>query len=159
MDSVAPGPDPLRRRKATTVLVIVSVVVLLLAAGAVFALSRTSNPAAGDCVVTSGGPTTPMAVRKIDCGAPEATYRVSPAPCPEGDYLAADDLCLSLDVVPGDCLKPVDYQGVSAFHTWPCDQGEVRRVTRAVDVADRAACDGGAAHVYAAPPRTVCLDR
>ncbi|MEV0682082.1 hypothetical protein AB0I60_36725 [Actinosynnema sp. NPDC050436] len=159
MDPVAPGPDPLRRRKVVTVSVIVAVLVLLLGAGAVFALSRTSAPGAGDCVVTSGGPSTAMAVRKIDCGAPEATYRVSAAPCPEGDYLAAGDLCLALDVVAGDCLRPVDHQDASAFHTWPCDQADVRRVTRVQDAADRGACGAGPAHVYAAPPRTVCLDR
>ncbi|MEU6156542.1 hypothetical protein ABZ816_41915 [Actinosynnema sp. NPDC047251] len=159
MDPVTPGPDPLRRRKVATVLVIASVVVLVLGAGVVFVLGRTSNPAAGDCVVTSGGPSNAMAVRKIDCGAPEATYRVSSGPCPEGDHLTAGDLCLALDVAPGDCLKPVEYQGVSAFHRWPCDQADVRRVTRVADTADRGGCDGGPAHVYATPPRTVCLDR
>lgn len=144
------------------------------AAPAPTATSRGANEAnVGDCVAVVRAGTDPE-LSVLDCGTPDAVYRValeleSGERCPAGPYveysivgLGGWSLCLALDAAPGQCYTT---DVATGFEAADCAAADVMVESVLPATADAAACPApppdAVFHpeplVYPAPPLTICL--
>ena len=156
------------------------------AAGWFSSADAASKANVGDCLKATGpGPkTTEFAV--VDCGAPDAAYKVAERggrrdSCPDVTYGSYSErqgkrsgftLCLMLNARQGDCFQQtVDFPTGQAAKV-PCGAGATYRVTKVLEgTADKSACGRNAASgvsndfsrpralVYQSPPTTICTDK
>ncbi|HVK25155.1 MAG TPA: hypothetical protein VM677_27675 [Actinokineospora sp.] len=122
---VQPGmvPPPPPAKKGKLAKIILGLVVLLVLGGVGF-YQFTKSPASanvGDCIKVNSAGATDADVEKIDCGKPEAVYKVAKkldstsADCPEGSYdkytqskgSSGFSLCLMVNAKQGECYADI----------------------------------------------------
>jgi hypothetical protein len=177
---MAPGQVPPPPKKNKVVLIVVVLIVVL--GGGYFAYDyftkSASSAAVGDCIKVKDDSATNADVEKIDCGKPEAVFKVAKkldsasSTCPDdGNYLKYEQsssrssssggfsLCLMVNAKTGECFT--DLTKAAEAHKVDCSDPKVAfEVLQVVEGKnDETACtvDGvNDGYLYSEPKVTIC---
>ncbi|GAA4415489.1 hypothetical protein GCM10023148_11880 [Actinokineospora soli] len=171
------GGVPPKKSNAKLIRAIVVIVGILIVGGVgvYFFTKSPASAAVGDCIKVNKASATDANVEKIDCGKPDAVYKVgkkldsSTGSCPDGDYTEYSQtgrgsgftLCLTVNVTKGDCLTGLD--SPEKTKKVPCGGGDVELeiVEVLAGKTDVAECEGVEGAVdgltYSEPASVVCV--
>ncbi|PPK70545.1 hypothetical protein V5P93_000575 [Actinokineospora auranticolor] len=176
----APGavpPPPAKRGGGKLVRIIVAIVVALAGIGfaAYRAMDDVDTAEAGDCIqLKSMDSSNNVDLDKIDCGSPDASYKVgkkldgSGAKCPEGDYdefyksgSSGYKVCVYYNAAKGDCLTDLKTKPHKVACT-AAHEAEVVEVVQGKSAAGTCAAtlpedDAVAEQNFSEPPLTMCF--
>ncbi|GAA1263149.1 LppU/SCO3897 family protein [Saccharothrix xinjiangensis] len=130
----------------------------------------------GDCLKIDSVSVTESEAEQVDCGAPEAAFKVATRlgsgadACPEGDYTEfystggrrsdGYKLCLVLNAAEGDCFKQEGTIVAAKTTKVTCGTPNAFKVERVIGGSDENACaSGDTVVVYSLPATTICLTR
>ncbi|HEX6344064.1 LppU/SCO3897 family protein [Umezawaea sp.] len=167
-------PPPVKKGSGKVKLVLTLVVVAALAVGGYF-LNKSAPASAkpGDCINIVSASITDPKIEKVECGAPNASYKVAKNldsasdDCPAGDYGSYSEsgrrgsgftLCLMLNAAEGDCFKTEGSFVAGKTTKVTCDASADFTVSKVVTGStDKAACGSdGNELVYSEPATTLC---
>jgi hypothetical protein len=169
-----PPMPPAKKGGAKVKLVLTLLVVAGLAVGGYFLnKSAPSSANAGDCINIVSASITDPKVEKVECGSPNAAYKVAKKldsasdNCPEGDYGSYSEsgrrsggftLCLMLNAAEGDCFKTEGNFVSGKTSKVTCDASASYKISKVVTGStDKAACGSdGNEVVYSEPATTLC---
>jgi len=171
-------PPPAAKKTSSGAKALIAVVVLgiagIVVAGFVAGADSPGRAAVGDCVKVESASASRADVATVDCGSPEAAFRVavnldrSTAACPSGDYSEYSSrggrrsngfkLCLVYNAREGDCFKQEGTIVAGKTTKVTCDSSATHKVTKVASVEDENACEGGeTVFVYSQPATTICM--
>ncbi|CAL9648131.1 hypothetical protein SUDANB95_06504 [Actinosynnema sp. ALI-1.44] len=171
-------PPPPEQKTSTGAKVLIAVVALgivgVVIAGLIASKDSPGGAEAGDCIKVNSVSVSDADVEKIDCGSPEAAFKVavnldsSTKACPTGDYSEYRDsggrrsdgfkLCLTLNAKDGDCFKQEGTIVAGKTTKVTCGSSATHKVTKVSGTADENQCKSGdIVYVYSQPATTICM--
>ncbi|GAA0218032.1 hypothetical protein GCM10010492_14860 [Saccharothrix mutabilis subsp. mutabilis] len=171
-------PPPPEQKTSTGAKVLIAVVALgivgVVVAGLIASKDSPGGAEAGDCIKVNSVSVSDADVEKIDCGSPEAAFKVavnldsSTKACPTGDYSEYRDsggrrsdgfkLCLTLNAKDGDCFKQEGTIVAGKTTKVTCGSSATHKVTKVSGAADENQCESGdIVYVYSQPATTICM--
>lgn len=174
---VMPPPPPVKQSKGSKVLVtcVLLGVVGVVVAGIIASIGAPSGAEPGECIKVNSQSVADADVEKIDCGLPDAAFKVaknldsSGDACPTGDYTEYTEsgrrrsdgfkLCLVLNAKEGDCFQQEGTIVAGKTTKVTCGSSASFKVSKvSTGKADESLCEPGeTAEVYSEPATTLCL--
>jgi hypothetical protein len=174
MPPVATPPTKQSKGSKVLVAVVLLGVVGVVVAGIIASFSAPSGAEPGECIKVISSSVVDASVEKIDCGLPDAAFKVavnldsSKDSCPSGDYTEYTEsgrrsdgfkLCLTLNAKEGDCFKQEGTIVAGKTTKVTCSSSATYQVVKvSTGTADEGQCsEGETAEVYSQPATTLCL--